>query len=356
MSKSKPTKPKKPSAFEELAKELDVDENLTRNGKYVGFHKVKKNVFPVGGYNYMADILMLPTTKEKYKYVLSVVDLWNNDFDIEPMKNKDAATTLKGLKNIFKRSFLDAPKASMQTDGGTEFKSVFDKYLKDNGIMHKLSLPYRHRQMGNVENLNRQLGRYLMGYLTNMRMKHGKEYSEWTDIVDKVRSGLNKIRKHPKDEDPFSYPFAEVNMSEEPKYKIGDMVYHKLERPIDALNKQYASETFRTGDVRYDINEPRKVKFVLVYAGAKNPYRYLLANTKHVSYMENELIPAKETEQKFYVRQLIDKRVRNRKIEYLVWWKKHLKKDATWVPKASLQEDGLGEHIKVYEEGNKSKR
>ena len=92
-----------------------------------------------------------------------------------------------------------------------------------------------------------------MGYLTNMRMKHGKEYSEWTDIVDKVRSGLNKIRKHPKDEDPFSYPFAEVNMSEEPKYKIGDMVYHKLERPIDALNKQYARETFRTGDVRYDI-------------------------------------------------------------------------------------------------------
>jgi hypothetical protein len=46
------------------------------------------------GYNEMGDLLQLPTTKEGYKYILSVVDIWSNYFDIEPMKTKTAKSSV----------------------------------------------------------------------------------------------------------------------------------------------------------------------------------------------------------------------------------------------------------------------
>ncbi len=50
-----------------------------------------------------------------------MVDLATHEFDIEPMKTKKSKEALQAMKNIFKRTHLKQPKASLRTDNGTEF-------------------------------------------------------------------------------------------------------------------------------------------------------------------------------------------------------------------------------------------
>ena len=154
--------------FDDIINKLNIDETLTKAPtRQKTFNKVKNNVNLTEDYNFMADVLFLPETKEHFKYLLVVVDIATDEFDIEPIKNKEPETILKSMKTIFTRKHLNKPYASIATDSGTEFKGVFQKYLYNESIFHKVSLPNRHTQMTNVENLNKTLGRLLNGYMNS---------------------------------------------------------------------------------------------------------------------------------------------------------------------------------------------
>jgi hypothetical protein len=203
---NKKTKIAKPSKFEAMFKEMKVSEEYTKKAKYK-FDHFKDNTFPQKGYNIQADLLMLPITNDGYRYLLTVIDIWSNYIDFEPLKTKTAKETLAAIKTIFNRKYLNEPIASIKTDSD------------------------RHSQMAKVEN------------------------REWTDVLDIIRKGLNEIKAHPKDEDPFEYPMAEPKVQALPKYKTGDIVYRPLGKPIGEYGK------FQSGDSRYDM-VPRKVKNV----------------------------------------------------------------------------------------------
>jgi hypothetical protein len=341
-------KNKKPSRMDELLMKLKIDDTLTKPIFYK-FPTVKENVFPKAFYNYQADTLMLPTTKEGYRYLLVMVDLWSNYFDIEPVKNKEAETMKKAMESIFKRKILKEPKSSIITDAGTEFKSSFTKYLYENSIMHKVTLPDRHKQLGNVERVNRDLGKIFMTYLTDKSNQLGYDYNEWTDLVDTVRTELNDIKTHFPDLDPTTRVPPSISLKQ-PKYKLGDMVYRRLEIPRDRFGNKYHNSTFRGGDSRFEINEPRKIVNVLAY---KNSWRYLINGFPNVSYDEAELMPAKEKDEKYIVHQIIGKKIIKGKVHYLVWWKKYNKSESTWEPKTNLLEDGADEYIQEYEDKSK---
>jgi len=345
---------KKLSPMQELMKKMLIDETYTKPIKY-RYPKVKDNIFPKSGYNYEADILELVQTKDGYNRLLCVVDMYSNYCDFEPMKTKTSTEVLKSFKSIFKRGIVTMPKSSIRTDNGGEFKSVVDKYMYDNNILHLWSLPDRHKQMGNVENLNKQLGRVIMTYLQNKSMELQKDYVEWTDIIDELRNNLNDSKKHPIDVDLNKYVPPEINMQYPPKYKKNDLVYRRLEVAIDKYGNKLHNGKFRQGENRYELI-PRKVLQVLAYS-SPNPWRYILDTLPNVSYAEAELLPAQnETEEKFIVRKIIGKKTEKKIIYYLVWWKKKLKKDSTYEAKTKLVEDGLGEYIKQYEDDCKVKR
>ena len=171
-----------------LLKDLGIDETLTKpiKKKKVGYNKVKDNIPLVEDWNYMADTLFLPTDKKGFKYLLVVVDLATDEFDIEPMKNKSSSTALKAMKAMFKRPHINKPYASIRTDSGTEFKDEFKKYLYEQSILHKQSIPGRHSQTSSVESLNRLLGRVFNGYMNKLEIQTGLVYREWTEIIDIV--------------------------------------------------------------------------------------------------------------------------------------------------------------------------
>jgi hypothetical protein len=73
----------------------------------------------------------------------------------------------------------------------------------------------------------------------------------------------------------------------------------------------------------------------------------------NVSFTEKQLKPSVEKEEKFVVKSIIDKRKMNGRLEYKVWFKGYLKKDAEWIPRKTLVEDGFLMDLKDFENGLK---
>jgi hypothetical protein len=343
----------KADKYKKLINKFGLDETYTKVNVKPKFDNVKSNIPPLQDYNFEADLLMLPETKEGYKYLFVICDLWSDELDSTPLKTKEPTEVLEAMKKIFKSGkYLKKPKASIGTDAGTEFKGVFHKWLYDNSIYHSVSLPHRHKQRGNIENCNKLIGRFLINYMNMKEEQTGKEYKEWTDILPELMKELNAIRKRP-DLDPFKYNYPISKDETDQKYHVGDLVIRKLDVPKNALNNEETGK-FRTGDYRYDVKEPRKIKYVLYYP--KN-IRYVLEGYPNVSYTQDEILPApkNETENKYAVRKILDKKVMKRKVHYLVWWKKYKKAESTWEPIDRLIEDGLKDEIDEYEAHIKDK-
>lgn len=331
-----------------ILKKLGIDETYTRPvSKQKAFNKVKDNIPLKANFNFMSDLLFLPTTKNGYKYLLVVVDIATNAFDIEPIKNKEPKTILEAFKTMIKRKYIKEPYASIRTDGGNEFEGVFAKWLYNENIMHKVGIPGRHQQLANVESLNRQLGRIFNGYMNAKEKATSRPYHEWDDILGTVRAEMNKFKKLP-EQDIFTHQYR-IPETIAPQFKVGDVVYRKSEHPLSALGKKQPTDKFREGDYRWDL-VARKIVKVLSYPGAV-PNRYVLDSLPNVSYAESELRPGKEKEEQFIIREIIDKKVVNKKIFYKIWWEGYKKAEASWEPKIELMKTAPL-LIKQYEEDN----
>jgi hypothetical protein len=311
------------------------DLTLAPREKY--FNKVKDNIPLIDGYNYMADLLFLPTTRERYKYLLVIVDLATDEFDIEPLRDKESKSVLNAMLTIFNdRDYLEPPYASMRTDKGTEFMGEFTKWLYEHDILHKRGLVGRHTQQANVERLNRTLGELLMGYMNSVEMRRGYRYHEWTDILPALREELNNIRRKPTPHNinTYKYPVWDAK-GVAPKYKKGDLVFVKLTEPRDALGyKQIGTKAFRAGDIRWS-KFPKKINQVLYYTG-RVPYRYMVNGYPQVSYTEAQLRPATgHTEELFEIKKIIGDRMRKGKQEYHVVFDDG---DKSWLSEDYLQQ------------------
>ena len=337
-----------------ILQKLGIDESLTKPVKRPKkFTKVQDNIPMKADYNFMADLLFLPKTKEGFRYLLVVVDLATKEFDVEPLKTKQPKEVLEAMEKMFKRPYIKKPYASIQTDSGREFDGVFQKYLYDQSILHKKTVPGRHSQNSMVESLNRQLGRLLNGYMNKKEQQTKKPYHEWTDALNTIRVELNKHRKK---DLPKQQPMNIPDLSKNPKFKPGDVVLRQLDRPRNALNNNLGDEKFREGDLRWDPT-PKKVEKVFYYKGAI-PYRYKLSGLNNVSFTEAQLrFAPDEDQEKYEIKKIIGERTRNKQKEYLIWWKGYLKKDSTYEPEKQLIEDigkaGVERYVKEYKASKK---
>ena len=121
-------------------------------------------------------------------------------------------------------------------------------------------------------------------------LQNNKQYKNWTDMInDDFRKVLNDLRKID-DENPYTYLSPSVIMAE-PKYNIGDIVVHRLEKTENILGVKNKDGLRRIGDFVYSYNNPKKIEKVLYYP---NNIRYILEGSKNVSYTEDELLLYKE--------------------------------------------------------------
>jgi len=85
-------------------------------------------------------------------------------------------------------------------------------------------------------------------------------------------------------------------------------------------------------------------------------YRYVLFNMPNVSFSKFDLKPSKQKENTYIVKKIIGKKVENKVIYYLVFWKGFLTKDSTFEPKTKLIQDGLKDYIDSYEKELRDKK
>ena len=343
--------------FKDLITELQIDETFTKPVRKtkIKFDSVKASTVKLPDMNYMADVLFMPETKKKIKYLLVVVDLGTDEFDIEPMLKLNSSMVLSAIQRIFKRDILKKPEASIRTDGASEFQGDFAKYCYNNNIILRVAESGRHKQLANVDSLMVQLERLFNGYMNKRTEEDGLIYSEWTDIIDWVREKLNAVRKKPS-VDPFVEPIPKTidETNSTPKFNEGDWVYRLNDKAKNALGDNHLTEKFRVGDYRWDIKQ-RKIKRVLPYP---NNWRYILDGLDHVSFVEQELRPAPEPEPDFdeqgnriyYIKRIIERKRDGNSFKYKIWWRGLTRAKATWASRQDLVDDGFGAFIDNYDD------
>ena len=342
--------------MDKVIKQLKLDDTLNKKHyRQKKYNSVWMEISPHANYNMMCDLIELPPTKKhNYKYLFTIVDLYTLQFDFEPVPNKESQTVLNAMLQCFKRNYVKKPYASISTDNGSEFKSVFHKWLWDENVFHKISLPYRHKQQSVIESLNSQITKLLMLYL-NQKSKennNGVPYSEWYDILPQIRTSLNDFRhkrfnKLKKFKDKYSLVDQVIPKS---KFSVGNVVHYKLDYPENFDMKKQSSPHFRNGDYLFSQTTRKIIK--VIYMNTAPFYRYMLDGIPNASYSEYELLPASVNFSTFIVKKIIDRKtdLKTKKVFYLVWWDKDLKRNATWEPKDQLLEDGLQSYIELFEE------
>lgn len=333
-------------SFKDVIQDLSINEFYTKADTKQKYNKFITAVVPEANFNYMSDLIEMPTTSKGYKWLLTIVDLATNEIELEPMKNKEAKTTMEALKRTVKRGILKLPDISLKTDGGTEFKGAFNKYLESHGIMHKTAKAYRKQQMGPIEGVNQILARILMNYINDKSVELKEDYHDWTDILDDVREEVNKYRKRDLNklkqyQDKHTF---DPDLAGESEFNIGDYVHYKVDRPIDIHGEPVNDSKFRAGDRIFSI-ETRKIVDILYYPSAPY-YRYKLHDMNNVSFSASELKPSNESDDYYRVKKLLDVRDASDGTTWvLVWFQGYLKKDAEWLEEEQMREDGFGDEI-----------
>jgi hypothetical protein len=153
-------------------------------------------------------------------------NLATDEIDFEPMKSK--SETLLAMKKIFTSEHFKKPFAAIATDGGTEFKGIFNKWLYNESIYHKVAEPYRQQQMS-IENVNKQLGRILNGYMNQIKVETGQFFKEWADadVLNTIRTDLNKHRRIG-EVDPYTEIYEAHNDRLNPRFILAILYIEKL--------------------------------------------------------------------------------------------------------------------------------
>ena len=161
---------------------LNIDNKLTKKRvrSQREYNSFEDNMRLEANCNYMSDILFLPTAKYGFKYLLIVLDIATRQFDCEKLKNKDSTVVLKAFKKMIKRQYISLPKYSVITDGGSEFKGLFQDFMYDESIFHKTTVRGRHKQLALIDNLIGQLSKIFNDY---MNMKEYRTFFKNLNLI-----------------------------------------------------------------------------------------------------------------------------------------------------------------------------
>ena len=337
---------------------------------------------------HQADILFLPWDKQKknkktiiYAYALVVVDVASGATDSEPLlKHDEYEKTENGMvlktkwngptpedvtaaiKTIYtrKKPYLSMP-SLLITDSGKEFVAeVFQNFLKKNKIAWKKAVGARHRQVGLVERRNYTIGRAIMMRQFAESSLTGKETTHWVDFFPDLIKAVNDRFIHKPETDASLFKkFGDPWKEKQEILPMGTKVRVMLTQPKD-FKERNAKGHFRAGDARWGQDIFKINDYVF---DPHEPILYKLNQKlkphEHVAYTRQQLqvvdadeedVPAtilKNRDQDEYViKNLLEKRQRGNRTEYLVRWKGYPIEDATWEYRSKIPKS----FVDLYEE------
>jgi hypothetical protein len=291
------------------------------------------------GYVHQADLIEMPND-EGYKYILTVADAYDRKADAVALKNKDAKTVLKGLKEIYEKNKILSVPHRFEVDAGKEFKGEVRGYLEENKVAIRVAVPGRHRQQAIVERRNQDIVRGLNKRMNAEELVTGETSRNWKDDLPLLIKVMNKHL--PKVKLNFDNKWENQEL-----LPLGTKVRVALDKPLDAEgNKRFGK--FRTGDLRFD-NNIRTINRVILKPGM--PIMYLLDGpngedkVEFVARTNNQLQVVTKGEKfpkakvvikdvkkhdQFIVEEIVKERKHKGKKQVLVRWAGFDPEDDTW--------------------------
>lgn len=308
--------------------------------KYMPSRKLFKS-----GMQQQGDILYLPND-QGYKYCLVVTDIANRTTDAEPIKSKSCETIIRAFKKIYKRDYVKPPKICIHFDQGTEFKGSTKTYFERMGVRVKYSLPYRHRQLANVEAKNRIIGKVLFMRMTSEELASGIKNHDWVDylpnVIEVINKKLTKTDDKLKEEENNEFTKPVIIP---PKYgdllKVGQKVRTALDAPKNLIDGKRIYGNFRETDIRFE-KEPKKINDIVFKPNCQPLYRVEKDTTLRTKaelqlVTKGERMPPKSEQHKEVVEKLLSRKKIKNRIYFRVKWR-DLKKP-TYELRSELMKD-----------------
>ena len=160
------------------------------------------------------------------KYVLVFIDVFSKMCYVEPLKNKEALTTLIGFEKIFRR--MPFTPNHIITDVGTEFYNwQVQKLFKENGIIH-YSLRGPHKASV-AERMIQTLKGRIEKYLWQNKTKR------YIDVLQSIVDNYNKTHhrsigmapvevNRSNTEQVFKKLYKDYALQSDPRLRVGDKV------------------------------------------------------------------------------------------------------------------------------------
>ena len=207
---------------------------------------------------------------QNYGFALTCIDAFSRYAWVEPMKNKTAEESKKALERIIAKG---RKPAIIYSDGGSEFKGVFEKYCQENQIIIIINQNAPHIKAAIVERFNRTIKQKMWRVFTYLGKKHYSNILQ--KLVDSYNNSFHRSigiapSKVTKDnqEKIHDYQYGDLNSLDnfiEFEFKVGDYVRVLFDK----------DNTFEKGYVQKWSSEI----CVVVHQNPTNPPTYSINNT-----------------------------------------------------------------------------
>ncbi len=202
----------------------------------------------------LIDMDYLERQNDHYKYILNCVDIYSRYCFLRGMRNKEANTIMETLDEIMETTG-QRPRI-IQTDQGSEFKGVFDEYLKDNDIKHIFNHSYSPNQNTYVERSNKDIRKLINTTLTIMNSKR------YIDVLNEIERAKNttynkNLKCAPRDlynDEPNEQYVNEVKQKNDAKmekykesdhFQVGDHVLVRMSCIFSQMRKMIKSKDIK---------------------------------------------------------------------------------------------------------------
>ena len=133
---------------------------------------------------------------KRFRYIMSVMDLFTGYAWFKPIKKKEPEDVLNAFEDVIAESNNNIPNRLL-SDNGTEFKGVFDDFLKINKITHICTKSYTPEP--HIEAVNNQLRKIMrqifvrtnsLAWLPHLRGIQSAKNSQWNINHDAIPDHL----------------------------------------------------------------------------------------------------------------------------------------------------------------------
>ena len=305
---------------------LKQEESYTIH-KYIPKKKFKRNRTISYGIDYcwqadLVDMSQLKKYNNDNTFILTVIDVFSRFAFAKIIKNKSAQSIVKAFNEIFKESRRKP--LNLMTDKGNEF---INKSLKNFFLPFRIKIYTLNSEMkaSMIERFNRTLKTKMWKYFTS------KQTYKYTDVLKKLIESYNKTNHN-----ALKLAPCEVNKNNEKK--IFKSQYEDKEMPIIKIkfkegDKVRISKDKLIFEKGYTPNFTREI-FIIDKVLARNPVVYkikdLLDEKIDGIFYEEQLQKILKLDNIYYISEILKKRTRKGKKEYLVSWLGYPDKFNSW--------------------------